>query len=172
MNPGAKSLPFLIALNNVRSMHNIGAIFRTADAVGCQGLILGGLTPMPPRHEIDKTALGAVTTVPWHHCPDLAGYLRSYRDRGYALIAVEQTDQATDLFETSVPFPSVLVFGHERMGVEQSILDLCSLHIVLPMRGRSAHSLNVSSTVAIASYELLRQYRQRCGSGIMDIPDH
>lgn len=145
-----------MALNNIRSLYNVGAIFRTADAVNAEGLLLGGLTPKPPRHEIEKTALGATETVPWEYAADLKAALLAYREKGYTLYALEQTETSTNLFETKLEFPCVVVAGHEREGVEQEILDICDGHVELPMLGESAKSLNVSTSTSVLLYSLLR----------------
>jgi tRNA G18 (ribose-2'-O)-methylase SpoU len=148
-------LPVLIALNNIRSLHNVGAIFRSADGVNAEGIILGGLTPKPPRHEIEKTALGATATVPWEYRLDLKSALLEYKKRGYSIYALEQTEKSTNLFETTIKFPCVIVAGHEKEGVERGILDMCDGHVELPMLGESAKSLNVSTATSIALYSIL-----------------
>lgn len=147
--------PVVIALNNVRSLYNVGAIFRSADGVNAEGIILGGLTPTPPRHEIEKTALGATHTVPWEYAQDLRQALATYREKGYALYALEQTERSTNLFATELRFPCVIVAGHEREGVEQGVLDMCDGHVELPMLGESAKSLNVSTATTVALYSIL-----------------
>jgi 23S rRNA (guanosine2251-2'-O)-methyltransferase len=140
-----------IALNNVRSLHNVGAIFRTADAVGAS-IILGGLTPAPPREEIAKTALGTVETVQWEAAPYLFEKLLEFKNKGFTLYALEQTPTATPIDKASLTLPAVLVVGHEREGVEPDILALCDEHLVLPMYGSGAKSLNVSVAAGIAMY--------------------
>jgi len=152
------TLPVIVALNNIRSLHNVGAIFRSADAVKAEGILLAGLTPTPPRHEIEKTALGATKTVPWEYVANLSKRLREYQQAGYAVCALEQTPRSQSLFECTIPFPCVLVVGHEREGVEAEVLTLATHHFDLPMRGHSAHSLNVSTATTVALYECLRQH--------------
>lgn len=145
-------LPVVLALNNIRSLYNVGAIFRSADGVNAEGILLGGLTPRPPRHEIEKTALGATQTVPWEYAADLKSALLEYKKKGYTLYALEQTANSTNLFETKIQFPCVVVAGHEREGVEQEILDICDEHVELPMLGKSAKSLNVGVALSILLY--------------------
>jgi len=153
-----KSLPLVLALDNVRSLHNVGAILRTAEAAGVEEVLLGGLTPAPPRTEIDKTALGALKTLKCRYVRDLGAELVLYAGKGYSLAALEQTKSSTPIFETPISFPLVLVVGHEREGVQPEILSLCSLHLELPMQGTSIHSLNVSTATGIALYECLRRF--------------
>ncbi|MEI8004028.1 MAG: TrmH family RNA methyltransferase [Methanothrix sp.] len=153
------TLPIILALNNIRSLHNTGAIFRTADALNLEQLILGGLTPVPPRPEIDKTALGACQTVAFRHAPRLESSLTTLKSEGYTLYAVELTPTATPLYSLQICFPAVFVLGHERMGVEPSIIELCQHTVALPMRGQSAYSLNVSNAAAVVGYEALRQWQ-------------
>ena len=147
----------VLVLENIRSLHNVGAIFRTADGAGDTALVLTGLTPCPPRHEITKTALGTVDTVPWSYATRTADALITLRSQGYTIYALEQTAQATNLFTTTLSFPIALVVGHEREGVEPNTLALCDGQLVLPMKGTGAHSLNVAHASAIALYECQRK---------------
>jgi 23S rRNA (guanosine2251-2'-O)-methyltransferase len=149
-------LPVIIALNNVRSLHNVGAIFRSADAVNAERIILGGLTPVPPRHEIEKTALGATKTVAWEYCKDLRPKLLELKKKGYSIYALEQSTHSQDIFLTALNHPAVLVVGHEREGVENTVLNLCDAHLHIPMLGKSAHSLNVSTATTVALYQFIK----------------
>ena len=148
----SKVLPLILALNNIRSLHNVGALFRSADAVKLERICLGGLTPTTPRHEIEKTALGATVTVKWEYQSSLKSALTEYKAAGYTIYALEQTSRATSLFSTPLQFPCVLIAGHEREGVEADVLDLCDQHLFIPMYGTSAHSLNVSTSTTVALY--------------------
>ena len=152
----AERLPVVLVLDNVRSLHNVGSMFRTADAVRLERILLCGLTPTPPRHEIDKTALGAVATVPWEYCRSTAAALSRLAQDGIPAIALEQTSRSVSLYEASVPGRLALVVGHERAGVSAEALSLCPLHVHLPMLGESARSLNVANAAAVALYELRR----------------
>ncbi len=144
----------IIALNNIRSLHNVGAIFRCADAVAAEMVLLGGLTPVPPRDEIEKTALGATKTVKWEYSANLSTELKKLKLDGYTVYALEQTPCSTSIFETRFSEKVVLIVGHEREGVEQSILDLCDFHVEIPMYGKSAKSLNVSTATSVALYAI------------------
>ena len=151
-------LPIILVLNNVRSLHNVGSLFRTAAAANIKKIVLGGLTPTPPRAEISKTALGGVDSIPWIHVLNLNDYLTDLKQDGYQIIALEQTSSSKPLFLTRPKFPLALIVGHEREGVEQNILKLCDYHIELPMSENGIHSLNVSNAGSIALYELWRQF--------------
>jgi 23S rRNA (guanosine2251-2'-O)-methyltransferase len=149
------SQPFhlTLVLDNIRSLHNVGALFRTADAVGLEEVILCGLTPSPPRHEIEKTALGATKTVPWRYAINITQILDEFTEKGYQCLALEQTPTAKDIFTFPYKNSVVLVVGHERMGVgEQALLTCQALEI--PMHGLSAYSLNVSVAGGIALYHI------------------
>lgn len=150
-------LPVILVLNNVRSLHNVGAIFRTADAVDLKEIILAGITPSPPRFEIDKTALGAVESVNWQYLSDPKPYIFSLKSQGFKILALEQTKQAVSIYEKTLAFPLVLIVGHEREGVEKELLAICDEHLFIPMNG-TVHSLNVSNASAVALYELRRKY--------------
>lgn len=158
MENSSKKFPLILVLDNVRSLFNVGAVFRSADGAGVEKIILAGLTPTPPRHEIEKTALGATKTVLWEYLVQLKAYLTAQKKAGFCLAALEQTKSSQNLFKSKLEFPLILIAGHEREGVQPEILDLCDLHLEIPMCGQSAHSLNVSSAVSIALYEARRQY--------------
>lgn len=152
-----KSSQIVLVIDNVRSLHNLGAIFRTADAVGVKEIILSELCATPPRTEIEKTALGATQTVPWRKTEHLVQTLQELKAANYTIWALEQTPTSTDLFTTEASYPLALIVGHEREGVRQEILAVCDQAVELPMHGKSAHSLNVSNAAAIALYELGRR---------------
>src|SRR5262249_48708694 len=109
-------LPVTVVLDNVRSMYNVGAFFRTADAVSAEKLCLCGMTGRPPKSAIAKTALGAEETVPWEHASEPAPLVAGLRERGYEIAAVETSVHAVDLFDWLPRFPVCLVFGHEVEG--------------------------------------------------------
>ena len=152
------SLPLILVLHNVRSLHNVGAIFRSADGADVKQIILSGLTPTPPRHEISKTALGATESISWQYLRDLAPKLKELKKAGYSIAALEQTSSAKNFYTQKVKLPLVLIVGHEREGIEKEILELCDLQLELPMLGKNAHSLNVSNATSIALYELVRRF--------------
>lgn len=152
-------LPVCILLDNVRSMYNVGAFFRTADGAGIERLLLSGITARPPMNAIHKTALGSEERVPWKGVDDSARALCELRASGYEIAAIETSASAVDLFDWRPQFPVCVVFGHEVEGLAASLLAACDTHVRIPMLGVK-HSLNVASAGAIVMYELLRKYRR------------
>ena len=151
-------LPVTILLDNVRSMYNVGAFFRTADGAGVEQLLLSGITARPPKKAITKTALGAEERLPWkgiQHPEEEMGRLRSC---GFEIAAIETSERAIDIFDWQPRFPVCVLFGHEVDGLPSPLLELCDAHIRIPMLGLK-HSLNVASAGAVVMYELLRKYR-------------
>ena len=157
-------LPVSILLDNVRSLYNVGAFFRTADAAGVARLHLCGITGRPPKRAIAKTALGAEDTVPWEHFWDPLPVLERLCGTGVEIAAVETSVHAVDLFDWAPRFPVCLVFGHEVDGIRPEVAARCDTHVRIPMLGRK-HSLNVATAGGVVVYELLRKYRQLQGRG-------
>ena len=147
----------LIILDDVRSMHNVGSAFRTADAFGAAGLILCGFTPAPPHRDIRKTALGAEDSVHWQHFAEIGGALDQAEAKGYRLVAVEQALNSTPLADfMAVPGERLaLVFGNEVSGVSDTALSRVSGCIEIPQWG-AKHSLNISVSIGVALWELVR----------------
>ena len=144
-----------LVFDNIRSLHNVGAIFRSADACQVERIILTGITPCPPRPEIEKTALGATRTVPWQYVMDIERALAELAP-SHTLYALEQTDSADSVFSQRYQFPATLVIGHERLGVSLAALKRCSA-VQIPMYGASAHSLNVATATGITLYAMREQ---------------
>ena len=155
---GIAVLPVAILLDNVRSMYNVGAFFRTGDAARIEKLHLCGITSYPPQRAITKTALGAEETVAWQHSWEPLPVLEEIRGRGYEIAAVETSVHAVDLFDWMPRFPVCVVFGHEVDGIRPEISERCDTHVRIPMLG-SKHSLNVATAGGVVIYELLRKYR-------------
>ena len=153
-----QTIPVSILLENVRSLYNVGAFFRTADAAGCEKLYLCGITGRPPKRAITKTALGAEETVAWEHA-HAAEVIGGLRKKGYEIAAIETRPRAVDLFDWRPSFPVCLMFGHETDGLAPELLAMCDSHVRIPMLGRK-HSLNVATAGGIVIYELLRKYRR------------
>ena len=152
-------MPVVAVLEDVRSLYNVGSIFRTSDAVLLEKLILTGFTPHPPRKEIEKTALGATRTIPWESNESTPEVLRRLRDEGWTICAIESTDASADLYSVSrIPTPLVLVFGNEITGISQETLSLCHHAWEIPMFG-TKHSLNVSVAFGVVVYEVCRRLR-------------
>ena len=151
-------LPVTLLLDNIRSMYNVGAFFRTADGAGIERLLLSGITARPPKSAIAKTALGAEERVPWQSIEDVTNQIETLRQNHYEIAAIETSDRAVDIFDWKPSFPICVLFGHEVDGLSKEILAACDTHVRLPMLGLK-HSLNVSCAGAIVMYELLRKYR-------------
>jgi tRNA G18 (ribose-2'-O)-methylase SpoU len=151
-------LPVAVLLDNVRSLYNVGAFFRTADAAAIEKLYLCGITGRPPKSAITKTALGAEDSVAWEHSWDPAAVLRDISGRGYELAAIETSVHAVDLFDWAPRFPVCVVFGHEVDGIQPQLSALCDTHVRIPMLG-AKHSLNVATAGGVVLFELLRKYR-------------
>jgi 23S rRNA (guanosine2251-2'-O)-methyltransferase len=155
---GLRPIPVSILLHNVRSLYNVGAFFRSADAAGCDKLYLTGITGRPPHTGIAKTALGAEETVPWEHHPDSTSLVLRLRQQGHEIAAIETSVHSTDLYDWQPRFPVCVLFGHEVDGLGEPLLALCDTYVRIPMLGRK-HSLNVSTAGGVVIYELLRKYR-------------
>jgi len=147
--------PFIIVLDNVRSQSNVGSIFRTADAFLTEAIYLCGITSTPPHREIQKTALGATESVSWKYFPETSAALTELKDKGYKIIAVEQTEGSIALQDLHIENGGkyALVFGHEVNGVDQEILNGCDLCTEIPQFG-TKHSFNIAISVGIVLWEL------------------
>lgn len=154
-----KRLPVCVLLDNIRSLYNVGSIFRTADAARVEKIILTGITGKPPRKEIDKTALGASETVPWEYEPSAVDALKRMKKQGIPIIILEHTDSNVEYRKMDFPFPCCLVLGNEVNGIQDEILGLSDACVEIPMYG-TKHSLNVSVAFGIVIYEMLSQFLQ------------
>lgn len=148
--------PVYALLDNVRSLYNVGSIFRTSDAVLLKKLYLCGITGFPPRNEISKTALGAEEIVPFEHSDDAVSILKKLRKEGVKIVAVELAKGSLPYNKAKFDFPVCFVFGHEVEGISDEVMGLCDSAIEIPMLGR-ANSLNVSVCYGIIMYEVLKQ---------------
>lgn len=150
--------PISLMLHNIRSLYNVGSLFRTSDSANVNELILCGFTPHPPRKEIEKTALGAVDSVKWKYFEDIKDAIKEQKSKGVKVIALELTDKKRDY--TSLEkndYPLCLVLGNELVGIDDDILELCDDAVEIPMFGVK-HSLNVSVSAGIAVYEAVRKW--------------
>jgi 23S rRNA (guanosine2251-2'-O)-methyltransferase len=156
--------PLVIVLDNIRSMHNVGSVFRTADAFLLDGIYLCGYTPRPPHRDIQKTALGATDTVDWKYFENGKKAILRLKEEGYHILAVEQVRDSIPLheFEPNSGRKLAVVFGNELSGVGEELLELCDGCIETPQYGMK-HSLNVSVAAGIVLWELagkrLNQYK-------------
>jgi tRNA G18 (ribose-2'-O)-methylase SpoU len=155
---GIRPLPVSVLLENVRSLYNVGAFFRTADAAGISKLYLAGITGRPPQRMIAKTALGAEDRVAWEYIPDARATLGELRSADCEIAAIETSVHAVDLFDWQPRFPVCVVFGHETDGLTPGVAAMADTHVRIPMLGLK-HSLNVATAGGVVLYELLRKYR-------------
>jgi tRNA G18 (ribose-2'-O)-methylase SpoU len=156
-----KKLPVVCVLDNVRSQHNIGSIFRTSDAFRIEELYLCGITATPPNREINKSALGATESVKWQYFADTCSAVVQLKASGYVVIAIEQAENSIDL-EEYVPALNekiALVFGNEVTGVSESVMEIVDVCIEIPQFG-TKHSFNVSVTAAIVLYKFYSRLKQ------------
>ena len=149
---------FYLILPNIRSCHNVGAMFRTGDACGVDQIFLVGYTPVPPRPEIDKVALGAETWMKWEQKKNLKIFVKNLKKKGVQIVALEKTEVSEDIGAVDFTFPLALIVGNEVDGVEPDILELCDRVVHIPMLGRK-QSLNVSIAAGIGMY-VIGQKRQ------------
>ncbi len=159
-NLGITRLPVSFLLDQVRSLYNVGAFFRLADAAGLERLYLCGITGHPPKPALTKTALGAEQVVAWEHHWDPLPVVDRLRDQGHETAVLETATRAIDLFEWEPRFPVCVVFGHEVEGVRPEVAERCDVQVRLPMLGVK-HSLNVAVAGGVVAYELMRKYRKR-----------
>lgn len=155
----AEKLPVLLLLENIRSMHNVGSIFRTADAFLARGIFLCGYTPRPPHRDIHKTALGATETVEWNYSESALEAVKNLKSAGYQIVGVEQVRGSIPLqqFKPSAAEKLLLVFGNEVEGVSEDVLALCDFCIEIPQFGMK-HSLNVSVAAGMVMWEMARSF--------------
>lgn len=151
-------LPLSILIDNVRSMHNIGALFRTADAFLIDEIILSGISGTPPHQEISKSALGAEESVAWRYVDDAYSEVMRMKEKGWKILVLEQTHQSISLerFKIGEEDKYLLIVGNEVHGVDQRIVDASDIVLEIPQHG-TKHSLNVSTSAAIAMWEIYKQ---------------
>jgi len=156
----AEKVPVTIVLDNVRSLNNIGSVFRTADAFLMEQIYLCGITATPPHRDIQKTALGATETVNWNHFNSTLEAINQLKQQGYKIAAVEQTENSTFLnnFKVNRNEKWALVFGNEVSGVDQDVINCCDVVIEIPQFG-SKHSLNISVSAGVVLWEMQKQHK-------------
>jgi len=151
----AKKIPIVIVLDNVRSLHNVGSVFRTADAFLCEAIFLCGITATPPHREIEKTALGATESVSWKYFSSTTEAISFLKADGYEIIAVEQAEGGEAL-EGFLPDPQkkyALVFGHEMYGVSEEAMAIVDKALSIEQHG-TKHSLNISVCAGIVIHHV------------------
>lgn len=154
----AEKLPLVMVLDNVRSLHNVGSVLRTADAFRLAAVYMCGITATPPSAEIHKTALGAEDSVSWTYCADTFEAVVRLQAEGYVVLAVEQVEGSEKLgtFRFDPRKKYALVMGNEVKGVRQDVVDRCDAALEIPQYG-TKHSMNVSVTAGIVMWEAFRQ---------------
>ena len=147
--------PFIIVLDNVRSLSNVGSIFRTADAFLTDAIYLCGITSCPPHREIQKTALGATESVTWKYFTTTIEAVKELKGKGYKIIAIEQAEGSTELQNLQIEKRQkyALIFGHEVNGVDQEIVNICDHCVEIPQFG-TKHSSNIAISVGIVLWEV------------------
>ena len=159
----APKVPLVVVLDNIRSLHNVGAMFRTADAFVVEEIALCGITAVPPLPEIHKTALGAEDSVAWTHYASAIEAVRDLRCKGYKILAVEQVHGSTSL-EQFIVDPCAkyaVVLGNEVKGVSQEVVDASDVCLEIPQCG-TKHSLNIANTAAIVMWQMFSKMRLGC----------
>lgn len=154
-----KRHPISVVLDNIRSALNVGAIFRTCDAVNIEKLFLCGITAYPPHNRIPKTALGAVDSVPWKYYEKTLDPIEELRRKKVEIVSVELNEDAVNFWDYNFKAPTAIVFGNEISGISKDIIKASDAVVKVPMFGKK-ESLNVATTVGIVLYEILRQLTQ------------
>lgn len=157
----ADKTPLVLVLDNVRSMHNVGSVFRTADAFLLQGIILCGYTPVPPHRDIHKTALGATETVLWEYSATTLEAVQRLQAEGFAVMAIEQAEQSImlDAYLPPADKPLALVLGNEVSGVDAAVMKQVDGCIEIPQSGMK-HSLNISVSAGIVVWDIFVKLKE------------
>ncbi|HTB51934.1 MAG TPA: RNA methyltransferase [Ferruginibacter sp.] len=153
----SEKIPVIVVMDNIRSMHNVGSVFRTADAFLLEAIYLCGYTAQPPHRDINKTALGATETVSWKHFETTVEAVTALQQNGYKVYAIEQVESSISLenFSIRADEKTAVVFGNEVEGVQQEVIALCDGCIEIPQLGMK-HSLNISVAAGIVLWEIVR----------------
>jgi len=156
----AAKTPLIVVMDDIRSLHNIGSVFRTADAFLIEKIYLCGITATPPHKEIQKTALGATETVAWQHEKNVLDVIKNLQAENVTVLAIEQVEHAVllDAFIVDSSKKYALVFGNEVYGVSQEAVALCDGCIEIPQLG-TKHSLNIAVSAGIAIWDLFKQLK-------------
>ncbi|MGF1923654.1 MAG: RNA methyltransferase [Bacteroidia bacterium] len=155
-----EKLPVVVVLDNVRSMHNVGSVFRTADGFSIEKVILCGITAQPPHREIEKTALGATLAVTWEHFEDTLIAVENLRKQGYQIVAIEQAQNSTMLhtFQPDLNCKYALIFGNEVNGVSDEVMNEIDECIEIPQFG-TKHSFNIVISAGIVLWDFFAKLR-------------
>ena len=151
-----KKIPLVVVLDNIRSQHNVGAVFRTSDAFLVEKIYLCGITATPPNREIHKAALGATESVAWEYVAETVDVIKDLKHRGFTVFALEQTQNSVSLSELSdLPTPMALILGNEVDGISDEVMALVNGALEIPQFG-TKHSLNVSVSAGLAIWEVFK----------------
>lgn len=155
-----KKIPLILLLDNIRSLNNIGAIFRSSDAFRVEKIILCGITAIPPHNDIHKTALGAEDSVKWEYSENIISSIKKLKAEDCLISALELTTNSISLDKLQLKKEGkyALIVGNEVKGVQQEVVDLCDISIEIPQEG-TKHSLNVSVATAVALWEFYKQLK-------------
>ncbi len=150
----AEKIPVVVILDNIRSLNNVGAVFRTSDAFRVEEIILCGFTATPPHNEIHKTALGAEESVAWRFSEKTEYAVTTLKSEGYTICSIEQVEDSVPLpdFQISKNKKYALIFGNEVKGVQQKVVDLSDYSIEIPQEG-TKHSLNISVSAGVVLWQ-------------------
>ena len=149
----AQDSHFILVLPNIRSGHNVGAMFRTADGAGVDKVYLTGYSPCPPHPQVDKVSLGAEKSVPWEYYRQPGRLVQKLKHEGYTIVGLEQTKKSVSIYSWKPSTPLALIVGNEKTGISPGLLKLCDAVVHLPMRGMKK-SLNVSIAAGVAIYSI------------------
>lgn len=153
-------LPVVVVLDNVRSMHNVGSVFRTCDGFAVEQICLCGITGQPPHREIEKTALGATQSIDWHYYPTPLEAVNQLRQQGYTIIAIEQAEKSIMLnnFEADTDKKYALIFGNEVNGVSDEVMQVIDACIEIPQFG-TKHSFNIVVSAGIVLWDFFTRFQ-------------
>jgi len=156
----AKKTPIIVVLDNIRSLNNIGSVFRTSDAFLIEKIYLCGITAKPPHKDIRKTALGATESVSWEYRESTIELVKELNSKGYETIAIEQAENAVMLNEVEINSlqKQVLIFGNEVKRVDQAVVDICTKVVEIPQFG-TKHSLNISVSAGLVIWDIWQKLR-------------
>ena len=152
--------PVSVVAENIRSLYNVGSVFRTSDGALVEKLWLSGYTGFPPRKEIDKTALGSVESVPWEHCSEPESVIERIKGEGKRIVCLEHTDSSVPYNEADYEFPMCLLIGNEVGGLSDEAVSMCDMAIEIPMHGIK-QSLNVSVAYGIVIYHIIEEFKRK-----------
>ena len=158
----ADKFPYCLILDDIRSLNNVGSVFRTADAFRAETLYLAGITGTPPHRDITKTAIGATESVDWQHAPDIDALMGTLQAAGYVIVAIEQAEGSVSLpqFLPDHSRKYAFVFGNEVMGVRDSVVQRADYVVEIPQFG-TKHSLNIAVTAGVVCYDFVNKITKR-----------